>query len=85
MAKSKDGSFGKLSGKVRNLVFATWKGIPYVRSRPSCNPSNTEEQQTQRSKFGVTVKFVGRILPVINAGFNGIRIECPSAMLRSRI
>jgi hypothetical protein len=69
MAKSKDGFLGKLSGKVGNLVFATWKGVPYIRSRPSGNPSNTEAQQTQRSKFGETVKFVGRILPIIKAGF----------------
>lgn len=69
MAKSKDGPFGKLSGKVGNLVFATWRGIPYVRSRPSKPVSNTPAQQTQRGKFGTVVSFVGRILPVIHAGF----------------
>lgn len=69
MAKSKDGPFGKLSGKAGNLVFATWRGIPYIRSRPSKSASNTPAQQTQRSKFGLVVKFIGRILPVIKAGF----------------
>jgi len=78
MAKSKDGPFGKLSGKVGNLVFATWKGIPYIRSRPSGNPSNTKAQQTQRSKFGMVVKFVGHILPVIKAGFKWQSEELPA-------
>jgi hypothetical protein len=78
MAKSKDGPFGKLSGKVGNLVFATWKGIPYIRSRPSGNPSNTKAQQTQRSKFGMVVKFVGRILPVIKAGFKWQKEQLPA-------
>ncbi len=65
MAKIKDGIFGKIG----NIVVAHWKGKPYIRSRPSGNPSNTKAQQNQRSKFGMVVKFVGRILPVINAGF----------------
>lgn len=69
MAKSKDGPFGKLSGKAGNLVFATWRGIPYIRTRPSKPVSNTPAQQTQRSKFGVVVSLVGDIYPVIKAGF----------------
>ncbi|MGM0546795.1 MAG: DUF6266 family protein [Bacteroidota bacterium] len=65
MAKFGDGLFGKIG----NVVIAHWKGKQYIRSRPSGNPSNTKAQQNQRSKFGMVVKFVGRILPVINAGF----------------
>jgi len=77
MAKSKDGLFGKLSGKIGNVVMAHWRGIPYIRSRPYGNPSNTKAQQTQRSKFGMVVKFVGQILPVINAGFKWRTDEMP--------
>jgi hypothetical protein len=69
MGKSGDGLLGKISGKLGNVVIAHWKGIPYIRSKPSGNPSNTKAQQNQRSKFGMVVKFVGHILPVINAGF----------------
>lgn len=75
MAKSKDGPFGKLSGKVGNLVFATWNGVPYIRTRPSKPVSNTPAQQTQRSKFGHVVAFVGEILPVIKAGFKGTELR----------
>ena len=77
MAKSDDGLFDKLSGKIGDVVFASWRGIPYIRSKPSGNPSNTKAQQEQRSKFGVVVKFVGRILPVINAGFKWRLDEMP--------
>lgn len=77
MAKSKDGPFGKLSGKVGNLVFASWKGIPYVRTRPSKPVSDTPAQQTQRSRFKLIVTFVGRILPVIKAGFKLRADELP--------
>lgn len=69
MAKPKDGVFGKLSGKVGNLVFSSWRGIPYIRAKSSKPVSNTPAQQTQRSKFGLVVSFVGHILPVIKAGF----------------
>lgn len=69
MAQSKDGFFGRLSGKIGPVVMATWKGIPYIRSRPSGNTSNTPAQQRQRSKFGLVIRFVNKIRPVINAGF----------------
>lgn len=69
MAKSKDGLLGKLSGKIGDVVISSWKGIPYIRSKPAKNTSNTKAQQIQRSKFGIAVKFIGRILPVINKGF----------------
>lgn len=52
MGKIKKGVFGEFTGKVGNLVGCTWKGIPYMRTRPAnmTNP-RTEKQQGQRSKF----------------------------------
>lgn len=69
MAKSEDGFLGKLSGKVGNVIFSSWKGIPYIKSRPVGNSSNTKAQQNQRSKFKLVIDFVNAIKPVINAGF----------------
>ena len=69
MARSKEGFFGRLSGKVGPVVAATWKGIPYIRSRPARNTSNTPAQQRQRAMFGLAMRFVKKIRPVINAGF----------------
>lgn len=69
MAKSKDGFFGKLSGKIGNVVISSWKGIPYIKSKPAGNPSNTKAQQNQRSKFKLVIAYINDIKPVINAGF----------------
>ena len=69
MAKAEDGLFGKLSGKIGDVVFSSWKGIPYVKSKPSGNSSNTKAQQNQRSKFKIVISFINDIKPVINAGF----------------
>lgn len=35
MGKIKKGVFGEFTGKVGNLVGCTWKGIPYMRTRPA--------------------------------------------------
>jgi len=69
MAKSKDGFLGRLSGKIGNVVVSSWKGIPYIKSKPTSNPSNTKAQQNQRSKFKMVISFINDIKPVINAGF----------------
>lgn len=69
MAKSEDGFFGKLSGKIGNVVVSSWKGIPYIKSKPSGNTSNTKAQQNQRNKFKLVIDFVNAVKPVINAGF----------------
>lgn len=69
MAKSKDGFFGKLSGKIGDVVVSSWKGIPYVKRKTVRNTSNTRAQQNQRSKFGLIISFVNKVKPVINAGF----------------
>lgn len=83
MAKFKDGLLGSLSGTLGNVVLSSWKGVPYIRSKPAGNNSNTPAQQKQRSKFGLASTFAGRIRPVINAGFKyniEQRTEMNSAM-----
>ena len=64
MGKIKQGAFGGFTGKVGNLVGCTWKGIPYMRTRPAnmTNP-RTEKQQGQRSKFQVALNFLRTITP----------------------
>lgn len=70
MGTIKKGILGGFSGKVGNVVGASWKSIAYIRSLPSSvrNPK-TEKQLTQRSKFALVAKFVKNILPVIRVGF----------------
>lgn len=64
MGKIKKGVFGEFTGKVGNLVGCTWKGIPYMRTRPAnmTNP-RTEKQQGQRSKFQVALNSSEQLLP----------------------
>jgi len=61
MAKT-NGLFGKVSGKVAQLVFATWKGIEYVRLYVIPANPNTAAQQLVRLKFIGAVRFAKSIL-----------------------
>ena len=55
MGKISQGVLGGFSGKVGNVIGASWKGIDYMRIMPAnvANP-RTQGQIDQRSKF-VTV------------------------------
>ena len=73
MGTFKKGILGSFSGKVGNVVGASWRGISYMRSLPSSmrNP-RTEKQLSQRNKFSLIGKFLKTILPVIRVGFKHI-------------
>lgn len=64
MGKIKNGILGAFSGKVGNVVGASWKGIDYMRSLP--NPSSkprTDAQKAQTSKMSL---FRGFLLGIDN-------------------
>lgn len=70
MAKFNKGILGGFSGTVGNIVGGNWKGIDYMRSKPTnVKDPNTPAQQTQRGKFGLMMTFLKKIKPVIKAGF----------------
>lgn len=70
MGKLKKGILGGFSGKVGNVVGASWKGIDYIRSLPASvkNP-RTNGQVAQRTKFSATMEFLRPLNPLINVGF----------------
>ncbi len=70
MGTIKQGILGGFSGKVGNVVGASWKGIDYIRSLPSSvsNP-RTPGQVTQRTKFSMVQSFLTSMIPVIRVGF----------------
>lgn len=80
MGTFKKGILGSFSGKVGNIVGASWRGIAYMRSLPSSmrNP-RTEKQLSQRNKFSLIGKFLKTILPVIRVGFKHIATANNSA------
>ena len=64
------GILGGFSGKVGNVIGATWKGISYIRIKPVsvANP-RTEGQVSQRNKFSATLAFLQPSLAYVKAGF----------------
>lgn len=67
MGKIGQGILGGLSGKVGNIIGASWKGINYIRIKPVsvANP-RTVGQVNQRNKFSATLEFLQPLKPFIN-------------------
>jgi hypothetical protein len=72
MAKLRSGILGGISGTVGNVVGGRWRGIDYIRSKPSSvrNP-NTEAQRKQRMRFRLVIRLLRQIRPLVNIGFGG--------------
>lgn len=72
MGKISQGILGGLSGKVGNVIGGNWKGIDYLRIKPSevANP-RTEGQVNQRNKFTVTLEFLQPNIDFIKVGYKG--------------
>ena len=66
MGKISQGILGGLSGKVGNVIGGSWKGIDYIRIKPSsvANP-RTVGQVNQRTKFTATLEFLQAVKPFI--------------------
>ena len=66
MARIPAGILGRVSGKVGDVVGATWKGIPYIRQYVIPANPNTALQQTERSLFADLVSLAKAALgPVL--------------------
>jgi hypothetical protein len=70
MGKINQGILGGLSGKLGPVVGGSWKGINYLRSKPtSVSNPNTTAQQNQRTKFSAAVSaaqaLLGNIIQVL--------------------
>lgn len=70
MGVIKQGILGGISGKVGTVIGGTWKGIDYLRARPTsvANP-NTDKQQNQRSKFSTVLNFLKPLSGFLSVGF----------------
>ena len=64
------GILGGFSGKVGNIIGATWKGISYIRIKPVsvANP-RTVGQVNQRNKFSATLAFLQPSLAFLKVGY----------------
>lgn len=70
MAIINQGILGGLSGKIGNVIGGSWKGIDYLRIKPSsvANPK-TEGQVDQRSKFSTVLRFLQPMTDFLRVGF----------------
>lgn len=70
MGKIGQGILGGLSGKVGNVIGASWKGIHYIRIKPVsvANP-RTVKQVNQRNRFTAALEFLQPNLAFIDVGY----------------
>ena len=75
MGTIKKGIMGGFSGKVGNIVGASWKGIAYIRSLPaSVHNPRTEKQVTQRTRFSLMGRLLKMLTPILRIGLKGMSI-----------
>ncbi|RCS26473.1 hypothetical protein DUT90_11995 [Polaribacter sp. WD7] len=76
MGKISQGILGGLSGKVGSIIGGNWKGIDYIRIKPSsvANP-RTPGQVNQRNKFSATIEFLQPNKDFLNVGFKAFAIK----------
>lgn len=77
MGKIAQGILDGVSGKVGNVIGASWKGIDYLRIKPAhINNPNTKLQQEQRNRFRGITQFAKSILdPVIRPIWNPVAVR----------
>ena len=76
MGKIAQGILGGLSGKVGNIIGGSWKGIDYIRIKPSsvANP-RTEGQVNQRNKFTITLEYLQATKDFIKIGYKSFAVK----------
>ena len=72
----KQGVIGGFSGMVGNVIGASWKGIAYMRIRPTsvANPK-TDAQLDQRMRFTVTLRFLQPLTQFLKTGFKNFAVK----------
>lgn len=76
MGKINQGILGGFSGKVGNVIGGNWKGIDYMRVKPSSvsNP-RTAGQVDQRTRFAIIMQFLQPMREFIKVGFKNYAIK----------
>ncbi|THU32465.1 hypothetical protein FAM09_27110 [Niastella caeni] len=72
MAKFTEGINGPFKGKVGTVIGASWKGIPYMRSRPKKRTSEpSEREMANRKKWAMSQFWLQPVLDFVQLGFKG--------------
>ena len=67
---SSNSVFGRISGKVGDRIYSSWKGISYVRAKAvRVSDAKTAAQLDHRAKFAVIIKFLQPLTVFLRVGF----------------
>jgi hypothetical protein len=71
MARYSQGPTGAFIGKLGPVIGGTWKGKPYLRSRPVRTAKATARELVNRDKFKALHIYLQPLLYILRAGFKG--------------
>jgi len=69
MGKYVDGIHGAFTGKVGNIIGSSWRGIPYMKSRPVRTKPPTEKEKQNRYIFAMTQEWLYPLTNFLRIGF----------------
>src|SRR5262245_8682047 len=76
MATISKGILGPFSGLVGTVIGGTWKGISYMRSKPSPSErSPSIAQLEQQAKFKLILRFLQSMTPLLTVSFKELAIQ----------
>ena len=80
MARFKNGIFNQLSGTIGPVVGATWRGIPYIRTKPTKSNSkrkkkSSDAQTATRIRFGLAARLLRNMREILELGFRDEAVE----------
>lgn len=71
MARYVHGIHGPLVGSLGNLVASSWRGIPYLKTRPTRRKAYTGNELKNQGNFGSTSRWLSPLGDFLRAGFKG--------------
>jgi hypothetical protein len=78
MARLKKGIIDQLSGTIGPVVGATWRGIPYIRTKPTKGKRKKKSSNAQaatRIRFALAAKLLRDMRPIVELGFRDEAVE----------
>ena len=76
MAQIKQGALGKVSGKIGNVSFSTWKDKAIVKERPSASKKPASKKQLeQRAKMATGNQFLRTLKEVVTLCYRDLTVK----------
>ena len=72
MAKIDNGAGGAFKGTLGTMVGSSWKGIPYIKSKPKKRKGKVgDAEMNNRKKFGMSQAWLSPLVDFVRVGFKG--------------